>query len=101
MEITEGLVEHIAALARLDLSRSEREAMRGDLVRILEYMAQLDELNTDSVEPTAQVAATGAPLREDEPAPSLPREIALGSAPRQADGAFVVPPVIGDGIEHA
>lgn len=103
MKITQALIAHIQTLARLDLSDVEREAMQRDLTRILDYMAELDELDTSTIAPTAHLAESDAPLREDEPRPSLPRELSLASAPAVLDGAFLVPPVIGgeEEIERA
>jgi aspartyl-tRNA(Asn)/glutamyl-tRNA(Gln) amidotransferase subunit C len=91
MAITRENVLHVAKLARLELSDSEIEPMRVDLEKIIGYMAQLDELDTSAVPPTAQVAVQAAPLREDVVQPSLPNEKALAEAPRHAEGSFAVP----------
>ena len=103
MEITRDLVMHLEALARLDLSEAERESALRELGRILGYMAQLDELAVEAINPTEQVAESGAPLREDEPRASLSRAAALACAPDESEGAFRVPPAIGgeDEVPHA
>ena len=101
MKITQKDVAYVANLANLDLTETERARMEKDLNAILEYVDQLSELNTDNVQPMAQVSqlgtatgSTAAPLREDEPRECLPREAALAGAP-QSDGSFFrVPKVI-------
>jgi aspartyl-tRNA(Asn)/glutamyl-tRNA(Gln) amidotransferase subunit C len=90
-------VLHVARLARLALSDSEVEAMRGELSSVLDHIAKIGELDLEGVPPTSHVAADEGPpthaLREDEPRPCLPREVALESAPAVSeDGAgFLVP----------
>ncbi|HEY1500132.1 MAG TPA: Asp-tRNA(Asn)/Glu-tRNA(Gln) amidotransferase subunit GatC [Acidobacteriaceae bacterium] len=98
-------VERVAELANLDLTPDEVVRMRHDLNAILDYVAQLGELDTANVEPMAQVsealAATGKPiseklsvLRADEVRPCLDREWVMASAP-ETDGVFFkVPKVI-------
>ncbi len=103
MQITAELIRHIEALARLDLSETERDSLRADLARILDYVAQIEELDTADVEPTTHALPTESRLREDEARPSLPRAEGLASAPRAGGGAFLVPPVISgdEEPEHA
>jgi aspartyl-tRNA(Asn)/glutamyl-tRNA(Gln) amidotransferase subunit C len=91
MAITRENVLHVAKLARLELSEAEIDRMQNDLGNILEYVNQLAELDTQSVEETAQVAVVAAPFRTDEPRGSLPHELALREAPRVASDGFAVP----------
>lgn len=84
-------VQKVAALARLTLTPEEAERFAPQLKKILEYIAQLDELDTRGVEPTSHVVPLAAPLRADEVRPGLSRDEALSQAPRVAEGAFVVP----------
>jgi aspartyl-tRNA(Asn)/glutamyl-tRNA(Gln) amidotransferase subunit C len=104
MSVSEKDVERVAELANLELTSDEKAAMVRDLNSVLGYFAQLNELDTSSVPPIAQVAdllsvgseaETGAlPLRPDEVAPSLNREQVLACAP-DTDGVFFkVPKVI-------
>jgi aspartyl-tRNA(Asn)/glutamyl-tRNA(Gln) amidotransferase subunit C len=92
-------VERVAELAHLKLAAEETPRMVEDLNAILEYVAELNELDTSGVTPLAQVSelegAEGASaLREDEPRPSLPRAVVMPQAP-DTDGAFFkVPKVI-------
>jgi aspartyl-tRNA(Asn)/glutamyl-tRNA(Gln) amidotransferase subunit C len=90
-------VEKVAALARLTLAPGEAARFEPQLARVLEYIAQLDELDTTGVEPTSHVVPLAAPLRPDEPRPGLTREAALAAAPRVAEGVFVVPKFVEGG----
>ncbi|HUK73842.1 MAG TPA: Asp-tRNA(Asn)/Glu-tRNA(Gln) amidotransferase subunit GatC [Candidatus Bathyarchaeia archaeon] len=99
--VSEKDVAYVAELAHLELTAEERARMLKDLNSVLGYIDRLNELDTASVEPMAQVASRyGNPqkpegaMRADEPRPCLPRDEALRNAP-QADGIFFkVPKVI-------
>ena len=95
MKITREEVQHVAKLARLELSAAEVERMTGQLDAILSYVAKLDELDTSGVAITTHTQNVVNAFREDEVRPSLPRERALANGPDQNDEAFVVPRVIG------
>ena len=84
-------VSHVARLARLRLSDEEVERMVGELSGILEHVDRIGKLDLEGVEPTSHVVALENVLRPDEPRPSLPREVALASAPEPQEGAFRVP----------
>jgi len=102
--VTPGEVRHVAALASLELTSEEEARMERDLNAILGYVAELNELDTSSVEPMAQVSevlsgASGerqsqAALRSDEPRPSLARSTVMSGAPATDGTFFKVPKVI-------
>lgn len=94
MPISRHEVEHIARLARLELSEDEIVRFERQLSDILDYAARLGELDTRSIPPTATVLPLKSVLREDEPQPTLEREQLLKNAPRAQDGQFRVPPVL-------
>ena len=94
MKITRAEVEHIADLARLELAEEEIERLQSDLSQILEYVEQLNELDTTAVLPTAHVVAQEDVLREDAPRPSLPIEDVLSNAPDAEHGYFRVHAVL-------
>ncbi len=96
MSLTRTDVEKVAALARLTLSESEAEAMTRDMGAILGYIDQLGEVATDDVEPMAHPIGLHTVLREDEVTETLPREAALGNAPRASGEGYLVPAVLGD-----
>ncbi len=94
MKITSDQVLHVARLARLNLSEEQIEAMIKNMNSILDYMEQLNEVDTSGVEPTSHVMSLTNVFREDEEAPSLPREKTFANAPESKRNAFVVPRVI-------
>lgn len=92
-------VERVAELAHLELAPGERESMVHDLNAILEYVAQLSELDTSGVAPLAQVAelessGNASLLREDAVRPSLDRTAVMAEAPETDQVFFKVPKVI-------
>jgi aspartyl-tRNA(Asn)/glutamyl-tRNA(Gln) amidotransferase subunit C len=94
MKITRKEVEHVANLARLNLTEEELIRMTGQLDSILSYVAKLDELDTTDVVPTTHVFSINNAFREDEMQESLPRDEALLNAPRDNGESFVVPKII-------
>jgi len=94
MKITKQEVEHVAKLARLELSEQEKEKLTDQLSNILTYVETLNGLDTKGVEPTAHVLDLRNVMRDDVAAPSLPRERALANAPDQAAGHYKVPKII-------
>ncbi|MGH8015202.1 MAG: Asp-tRNA(Asn)/Glu-tRNA(Gln) amidotransferase subunit GatC [Candidatus Zixiibacteriota bacterium] len=95
MPLTKEQVEHIAVLARLNLSPKEIEKFTQELAVILEYVDQLKSVNTDGVEPQDQFITAENVFRSDKVRPSLSREEALANAPDKDDEFFRVPKVIG------
>ena len=88
-------VEHVAYLARLGLTDAELARLEGELNHILDQYANLAELPTDAIPPTAQTIELENILREDVVKPSLPVEAVLANAPAR-DGDFIVVPAILD-----
>jgi len=86
-------VEHIATLARLELSAEEKTRYRQQLSAILDYFRKLQELDTTDIAPTSNVLSGGSPMRADESRPGLSRETLLENAPEVARGQFKIPPV--------
>lgn len=96
MGIDRAAVDHVARLARLDLSEVERERMRAELSAILEHAERIQALDLDGVEPTSHSVPLVNALRPDVVEPSLPQDIVLASAPEAEDGRFRVPRIIED-----
>lgn len=97
MKITESEVRYVAELAHLQLSEEEVRRFTEELSEVLAYMDKLNELDTEGVEPMAQVlfeAEETATLREDVERESLGAEAALANAPLAGAGYFKVPRVI-------
>lgn len=100
--VTVEEVRRVAELANLELTAEEEPRMQQDLNAILEHIAQLAELDTEDVEPMAQVGeltgaaadGQGAGLRADEARPSLDRRAVMAAAPETDGRFFKVPKVI-------
>jgi aspartyl-tRNA(Asn)/glutamyl-tRNA(Gln) amidotransferase subunit C len=96
MGIDRAAVDHVARLARLDLSEEERTRMQTELAAILEHAERIQTLELDGVEPTSHSVPLRNVMRPDEVTESLPPEAALQNAPEQEDGRFKVPRIIED-----
>lgn len=94
MRISEQEVEHVAALARLDLSGAEKRQLTREMNAILDHMSRLEELDTSEIPPTSHVIAMQNVFRPDRVGPTLDRQAALANAPEVEDGFFKVPKII-------
>lgn len=99
MPITKPEVEKIAQLSNLELTAEETETFANQLAAIVEYIDQLNELDTAAVKPWQQRSAgellSSYAVRTDSVESSLGTDTALAQAPEQDEGHFVVPRVIG------
>jgi aspartyl-tRNA(Asn)/glutamyl-tRNA(Gln) amidotransferase subunit C len=87
-------IEHVARLARLELTDQEKARLREQLGVILEAAAKVSEVATDDVPPTAYAIARSNVLRPDEITPALTTEEVLSNAPEVEDDRFKVPRVV-------
>jgi aspartyl-tRNA(Asn)/glutamyl-tRNA(Gln) amidotransferase subunit C len=94
MSLTREQVQHVAKLARLNLSDEEVATFTGQMADILAYVEKLSELNTDGVVPTSHAVPMENAFREDLVRPSIGVENALANAPDRIEGFFRVPKVI-------
>lgn len=94
MALDRAAVAHIAALARIRLCEAELEPLAAELSHILDWVAQLNDLNTTDVPPMASAAVESLPMREDEVSDGGCRDAILGNAPSPARGFFTVPKVV-------
>ena len=92
MKIDRDEARRVAELAHLELDDPSLERMAAEMTKILTYIDQLREVDTEGME---ERAAGVTPLRADEPRPSLDRDAVARNAPAWRDGLFVVPKVIG------
>ena len=97
MQLTIQEVEHIAEMAKLDLSDLEKEQYREQLSSILDYATMLQNVDTGDIQPTASVLPERSVLREDEILAPLTPEQILKNAPQQKEQQFKVPIVLGNG----
>lgn len=94
MAISEEDVRKIARLARLRLTDEEIRRYQGQLVKILDSMAELSALDTKTVPPTTSVLGLSNVTREDVPVPFAATEKLLANAPEREGGFFKVRKVI-------
>jgi aspartyl-tRNA(Asn)/glutamyl-tRNA(Gln) amidotransferase subunit C len=87
-------VKKIAKLSRIKLAEGEVEKYQGEINKIFNWIEQLQEVNTDNVEPMFSSERTSLPLREDEVTDGKKVESVLKNAPESKYGFFVVPKVI-------
>ena len=96
MAITREEVLHVARLARLAMSDDESDRLGGQLSAILDYVKQLDRLDTRDVVPTSHAIETGTPFRDDVVEPFGDKEALLANAPDRLNDCFRVPRIIED-----
>ncbi|WP_310830240.1 Asp-tRNA(Asn)/Glu-tRNA(Gln) amidotransferase subunit GatC [Paenibacillus pedocola] len=94
MSITVKDVQHVAKLARLQLSPEEEATFTEQMNAILQYAEKLNELDTENVKPTTHVLQVSNVMRDDIVKESLSQEEALLNAPEDEDGHFKVPAVL-------
>ena len=94
MKLTRVDVQHVAELAKLELSDKEVELFAEQLSAILGYAEMLNRLNTDDISPTAHVIDQKNVMRPDEPRPSMSTEDVLANAPAREDDYFSVQEVL-------
>lgn len=95
MKLTKDQVKHVAKLANLPLTDEEVTKFEEQLSETLDYVDQLNEIDTAGVEPTSQVTGLENVLREDETIPLLPQEKVLMNTKSKKDGFFKVPAILG------
>ncbi|HEY4989365.1 MAG TPA: Asp-tRNA(Asn)/Glu-tRNA(Gln) amidotransferase subunit GatC [Opitutaceae bacterium] len=87
-------LDHVAHLARITLTAEEKERFTAQLGDVLAYIALLNEVNVDGVEPTAHAFPVVNVWAEDVPEAGLSVADALRNAPEKRDNMFVVPKVV-------
>jgi aspartyl-tRNA(Asn)/glutamyl-tRNA(Gln) amidotransferase subunit C len=96
MSLARADVEKVSLLGRLLLSPAELDTMTTQLTRVVGYVEQLNEVNTDGIEPMAHAVEMHNVFRDDLLAESLPREAALANAPKRESECYRVPAVLGE-----
>ena len=93
-------IKYAADLARLELSPEQAAKLQGELARVVEYIAELGEVDVTGVEPTAHAAQLTNAWREDAVQASFPREAMLANAPGVIDGKLIKVPRVLPGEEE-
>jgi aspartyl-tRNA(Asn)/glutamyl-tRNA(Gln) amidotransferase subunit C len=96
MSITRQDVQHIAELAKLDLTDAEEALYQRQLSAILDYAQRLKALDTEAIPPTATVLPLRSIMREDVARPSLPVDEILANAPARSGDSFEVHVILED-----
>ncbi|KAB1063753.1 Asp-tRNA(Asn)/Glu-tRNA(Gln) amidotransferase subunit GatC [Salibacter halophilus] len=94
MEVNDELVDKIAALAKLEFKGEEKEAIKGDMQRILNFIDKLGEVDTEGVEPLVYMTDETLKLRADEVDQEISQDEALRNAPDKDSDYFKVPKVL-------
>jgi aspartyl-tRNA(Asn)/glutamyl-tRNA(Gln) amidotransferase subunit C len=94
MKITKDEVLYVADLARLDLDEVSINKFAGQIGNILDYVAKLNEIDTEGIRPTSHAISVTNVFREDQQRPHLDRDRVLANAPEKEDGNFAVPKII-------
>lgn len=94
VKITKKQIEQVANLARLNLTEDEEEQMMKDMVAIINFANQINELEVQNINPTDHVIPITNVFRKDEVHPSNNREELLNNAPNSQYGCFSVPKVV-------
>lgn len=96
MSLSRQDVEKVSLLARLRLSEAELETMTPQLIKIVDFVEQLNELDTTHVQPMAHALDMHNVFADDLTQASLPRDAALSNAPKRDDECYRVPAVLGE-----
>lgn len=94
--ISSEQVRHVANLARLEISEEETESFREQLDRMITFAEQLNELDTDGVEPTSHVLDMKNVMREDAAKHGLPQSDVVKNAPDHQGGFIKVPSIMNE-----
>lgn len=94
MEVNDALVDKLANLARLQFNDAEKEGIKNDLQRMIQFVEKLNEVDTTGVEPLLHMSEQVNVLREDDVQGSIPTAEGLKNAPVHDEQFFKVPKVI-------
>ena len=94
MKLDTNTINKIAKLARIKLSEEEARELLKDMNSILDWVEQLNEVNTDKVEPLANISSSTLPKRKDEAKDINTSDEILQNSPDKLEGYFAVPKVI-------
>lgn len=95
-KINQNTIKQVAKLAKLPLTQDEEQTFSSQLSKIVDYIDQLDAVDTSQVEPTYNVTGLGGVTAKDSPAKSLSQEEALQNAHSKKDGFFQTKGVFGN-----
>ena len=94
MKLDTNTINKIAKLARIRLSEEESKDLLKDMNSILDWVDQLNEVNTDTIEPLANISSSILPKRKDEANDINSTDEILKNSPDKLEGYFAVPKVV-------
>ena len=94
MEVTNNLIDELAALARLHIPESEKETLRNEMEKMIHFFEKLQSVNTEGIAPLMHMTEEINRLRNDETEKLIDRATALDAAANKSDTFFLVPKVI-------
>jgi len=94
LKLDTNTINKIAKLARIKLSDDEAKDLLKDMNSILDWVEQLNEVNTDSIEPLANISSSTLPQRKDESKDINSSDEILQNSPDKLEGYFAVPKVV-------
>lgn len=94
MKIDDKLIDKISALAKLEFEGSDRDNIKSDLTKMLDFVDQLSEVNTEGVEPLKYLTDQESVMRQDKAVTTISQEEALKNAPLKDSYYFKVPKVL-------
>jgi aspartyl-tRNA(Asn)/glutamyl-tRNA(Gln) amidotransferase subunit C len=94
MQIDDALIDKLSALCKLSFEAQDREAIKADLQRMLDFVEKIAEVDTTGVAPLIHMTKAVNVWREDVVQPTLTHEQALANAPKRDSDYFRVPKVI-------
>lgn len=96
--LDKSVIKNLQKLCRIKCSPQEEENLLKDLSRILEYVAQLKEIDTEGIDLKSQKEEEKLPLREDVIESPIPRDLFLANAPDKIGGMIRTPPILNDHV---
>ena len=94
MKITDDIVDHIAHLARLEFEGKAKENIKSDMTNMIDFVNQLNAVDTDNVEPLIFMTTSNNVLREDKSVETITQEEALKNAPNHDSDYFKIAKVL-------
>lgn len=92
--ISDEIMEYVGILAKLELSKEEKEQAKKDMGNLFDYIDKLNELDTDGIEPMSHIFPMKNVFREDIVENQENREAILANAPKKKNGSFQVPKTV-------
>ncbi len=94
MQVDDALIDKLSRLSMLEFDDTEREQIKSDLEKMIGFIDQLKELDTEGIEPLLHMSGEINALRDDIPGKMLTKEEALQNAPMHDENFFLVPKAI-------